>query len=47
MLAMRCGPVWRQNGCALECGAGVRDEPGEEAAPEDGAKGTTEGLEDG
>lgn len=47
MLAMRCGPVWRQKGCGLECGADVRVDPGEGAAPEDGEKGTTEGLEEG
>lgn len=40
MLAMRWGPVCRQKGCGLE-----RGEPdGEETAPADGEKGTTEVL---
>lgn len=47
MLAMRCGPVCRQNGCGLESGADDRDDPGVEARPADGEKGTTEDLEEG
>lgn len=47
MLAMRCGPVCKQNGCGLESGVEDSDTPGEEAGPVDGEKGTMEGLEEG
>lgn len=40
---MRCGPVCRQKGCGLERG----DPDGEETAPADGEKGTTEVLDGG
>lgn len=44
---MRWGPVCRQKGWGLDSGAEDSVNPGEDAGPAEGEKGTTEVLEEG